>query len=97
MRTGTPHARVPSHDLAAKDDHACSDTWISHQRWRGDCHLPTQIIHQPTDQASLWIRPDGTILLACSTFEDWFGYGAKELQSMTIYNLVMDRAAQLRE
>jgi hypothetical protein len=59
--------------------------------------IATQIIHQPTDQASLWIRPDGTILLACSTFEDWFGYGAKELQSMTIYNLVMDRAAQLRE
>jgi nitrogen-specific signal transduction histidine kinase len=51
----------------------------------------------PPDQASLWLRMDGSIMMACSTFEDWFGFSAKEMQGMSLSNLTVTGAKQLEQ
>jgi hypothetical protein len=45
-------------------------------------------IPTPIDRAALWLRMDGCVVLACSTFEDWLGYSAKEVQGISVANLV---------
>ena len=60
------------------------------------CSAP-QPIELPLDEASVWIRTDGVVILACSTFEDWFGFGSKEVQGQSLLNFVADGATNLEQ
>jgi PAS domain S-box-containing protein len=56
-----------------------------------------QRLPAPADEATIWVKEDGTVKLICSTFEDWFGYSSKELFGTPLANLIVSQAKELQK
>jgi hypothetical protein len=54
-------------------------------------------IASPSDHATVWSRMDGSILMACPTFENWFGYSAKEAQGLPLASIIARGFDELQE
>jgi hypothetical protein len=59
--------------------------------------LVAQPLHYPPDQATVWVRMDGTVLLACSNFEDWTGFTTRDIQGISFLSMVAAGAPVMQE
>jgi hypothetical protein len=47
-------------------------------------------------EAKIWARMDNNVMLACPTYEDWFGFTVKDAQEMPLSSLVINGLPKLQ-
>jgi hypothetical protein len=59
--------------------------------------LLVQKVPTNASKAYVWVMLDGTVLSVCHTFEDWFGFVAKELQGTLASSVVVKQSKLIEE